>query len=41
VFPPHQQQQIRLQLASVLKAASRSASCRGPTARARARPSKS
>jgi Tfp pilus assembly pilus retraction ATPase PilT len=40
VFPPHQQKQIRLQLASVLKASCRCASCRGPTARAASRPSK-
>ena len=41
VFPPHQQKQIRLQLAGVLKAVISSASCRAPTARAACRRSRS
>ena len=40
VFPPHQQKQIRLQLASVLKAVISQRLCRAPTARAACRPSR-
>ena len=41
VFPPHQQQQVRIQLAGVLRRRSRSGCCRAPMARGASPPSRS